>query len=69
MSKIISETCEAIYTVLKEPYLAHSNSEKEWLEMSKQFEEVWNILHAIGCTDGKHIRVECPKLIGTLYYN
>ena len=26
--------------------------------------------HVIGCLDGgKHIRVECPKLSGTLYYN
>ena len=27
------------------------------------------MLHTIGCIDGKHIRIECPKLIGTLYYN
>ena len=25
--------------------------------------------HVIECIDGKHIRVECPKLSGTLYYN
>ena len=69
MSKIISETCKAIYTVLKDPYLTHPGSKEEWLEISKKFEEVWNMPHVIGCIDSKHIRVECPKLSGTLYYN
>ena len=69
MSKIISETCKAIYTVLKDPYLTHPSSKEEWLEISKKFEEVWNMPHVIECIDSKHIRVECPKLSGTLYYN
>ena len=68
VSKIISETCEAIY-VLKKPYLAPPSTEKEWLEMPKQFEEDWDMSHVIGCIDGKHIKVEYPKLRGTLYYN
>ena len=69
MSKIISETCKAIYTVLKDPYSAPPGSKEEWLVISKKFEEVWNMPHAIGCIDGKHIRVECPKLSVTLYYS
>ena len=58
MSKIISVTCQAIYTVLKEPYLAPLITEKEWSEMPKQFEEVWKMPHAISCIDGKNIKVE-----------
>ena len=69
MSKIIFETCVAISTVLKEPYLAPPSTEKEWLEMSEQFEEVCNMPHPTGCIDGKHITVECPELSGTLYNN
>ena len=69
MSKIISEICKAIYTVLKDPYLTPPDSKEEWLEIFKNFEEVWNMPHVIECIDGKHIRVECPKLSGTLYYN
>ena len=31
---------------------------------------MWNMTHTIGgCIDGKRIRVECPNLSGTLYYN
>ena len=25
--------------------------------------------HVIGCLDNKHIRIECPKLSGTVYHN
>ena len=58
MSKIKSETCQAMYTVLKEPYLAPLITEKEWSEMPKQFEEVWKIPHAIRCIDSKNIKAE-----------
>ena len=69
VSKIVSETCDAIYAVLKEKYLSPPKCRNDWLNISKQFEETWNMPHAIGCIDGKHIRIECPKLSGTLYYN
>ena len=69
VSKIVSETSKTIYSVLKGPYMSPPESETEWLEISKQFQEVWNMPHVLGCIDGKHIRVECPKFSGTLYYN
>ena len=68
VSKIVSETCDAIYSVLKEKYLSYPKFEHDWLHISEQFEEMWNMPHTIGCVDGKHIRIECPKLSGTLYY-
>ena len=68
-SNIISETCEAIYECLKDTYLSPPKSSEDWLQISKQFEEMWNLPHVIGCIDGKHVRIECPKLSGTLYYN
>ena len=69
VSKIISETCDAIYTVLKDTYLSPSQSKEEWLEISSKFEELWDMPHIIGCLDGKHIRIECPKLSVTVYHN
>ena len=69
VSKIISETCDATYTVLKDTYLFPPQSKEEWLEISSKFEELWDMLHVIGCLDDKHIRIECPKLSGTLYHN
>ena len=67
VNKIIFETCEVIYTVLKEPYFTSPSGEEEWLYMYKQLEEVGKMPHAIGRIDGKHSRVECPKLSGTIY--
>ena len=69
VSKIISETCDAIYTVLKDTYLFPPQSKEEWLEISSKFEELWDMPHVIGCPDGKHIRIECPNLSGTVYHN
>ena len=39
------------------------------MNAAKEFEERWNFPHVVGCLDGKHIRMECPKESGTLYHN
>ena len=49
---------------MKAPSLAD-----DWLAISKEFEEVWNMPHVIGAIDGKHVRIQCPKKLGTLYHN
>ena len=49
---------------MKAPSLAD-----DWLAISKEFEEVWNMPHVIGAIDGKHVRIQCPKKSGTLYHN
>eukprot|EP00795_Rhopilema_esculentum_P005709 gene5709-10959_t len=69
VSRIISETCEAIYASLAGKYLSPPTTQSDWLTISRQFEELWNMPNVIGCIDGKHIRIECPKLSGTLYHN
>lgn len=35
----------------------------------KVFRERWNFPNVVGCLDGKHVRVRCPKKTGSLYYN
>ena len=37
-SKIIRETCEALWTVLHEEYLKPPNSDKEWKEIANEFQ-------------------------------
>ncbi len=68
-SNVISETCKAICNALKNNYLSAPTSSEDWLQIASTFEETWNMPHVVGAIDGKHIRIECPKLIGTLYYN
>ena len=64
-STFISETCHAIYAVLKDTYLSPPQSKEEWLEVCGKFEELWDMPHVTGCLDGKHIRTECLKLSET----
>ena len=61
VSKIVRETCEAIWKVLSPIYLLPPSTEQEWKQISNDFEEIWNLPHCIGAIDGKHIAIECPK--------
>ena len=69
VSTVITETCKAIYTALKDCYLKSPSTEYDWKAIAARFEEVWNFLHVLGVIDGKHIRIKYPKLTGTLYRN
>ena len=55
--------------MLKDTYVSPPQSKEEWLEISSKFEELWDMSHVIGCLDGKHIRIECPNLSGTVFHN
>lgn len=69
MSKIIRETCEAIWIALKMEYLKTPATTSNWLNTAKGFEEEWNFPNCIGALDGKHIMMDCPKNAGSAYYN
>ena len=69
ISQIINETTEAIYCSLKDEYLTMPCSQNEWQKIAEDFENLWNFPHCIGALDGKHIRIECPSLSGSLYHN
>ena len=69
VSNILKETCDAIYQVLSPTYLRPPASHEDWLAISKEFEEQWNLPHVIGALDGKHIRIQCPQETGTLFHN
>ena len=69
VSRIINETCRAIYEVLSERYFSIPKTESQWRKISKDFEDMWQFPHVIGAIDGKHIRIQAPKKSGTLYHN
>ena len=69
VSNILRGTCEAIYDSLKDTYLKVPSSTSEWLHISRRFEETWNFPDTVEAIDAKHIRIECPRHSGSLYYN
>ena len=69
VSRIISETCEAMYQVLSQKYFCVPTSELQWKKIADDFEEIWQFPHVIGAIDGKHIRIQAPNKSGTLYHN
>ena len=50
--QIVSDTCDAIYESLKDPYLKTPASPQDWTEISNNFEEKWNFPYVIGALDG-----------------
>ncbi|RVE48412.1 hypothetical protein evm_006973 [Chilo suppressalis] len=69
LSKIIPETCAAIYKVLQKDYLKFPNSSEKWRNIAQQFEDRWNFPHCLGAIDGKHIDIIPPADNGSYYYN
>ena len=69
ISKILRETCDAIFCCLSEKYLKSPQSEEDWNKISEDYEKIWNLPHVVGAIDGKHIRIQCPKNSGTLFHN
>ena len=40
---------------------------EDWKKIEERFRNRWNILHAIGALDGKHIAIKKPKKSGSEY--
>jgi len=68
ISRIVSETCDILWRILQ-PIEMTVPTTQDWLEISDGYFKTSQFPHCVGAVDGKHIRVECPKNSGTLYYN
>nr|CAI5838521.1 unnamed protein product [Callosobruchus analis] len=42
---------------------------EEWKNIALDFYNKWNFPNCIGCIDGKHIRIICPKKTGSTFFN
>ncbi|XP_044593267.1 protein ANTAGONIST OF LIKE HETEROCHROMATIN PROTEIN 1-like [Cotesia glomerata] len=68
-ANIIVETCQALWSCLKEKVLPYPLTESHWLKIADEFEKQWQFPHCIGAIDGKHIHIQCPDNAGSSYYN
>jgi len=57
ISFIISQVCDAIYSVLGPQHLKVPTTQSEWQVIATQFNELWNFPNCIGALDGKHVLI------------
>ena len=69
VSHILRETCSAIWKALGDIYVRPPSSPDDWREISKEFEDLWNLPHCVGAIDKKHDSMKCPNKSGSVYYN
>ena len=70
VSRIITETCDAIWISLKRMhYLDCPSNFNEWKIVAEEFESKWNFPHAIGALDCKHAVMQAPHNSGSRYFN
>lgn len=69
ISRIVIDTCQALYTVLKTDYMKVPSNEQEWLAIAKRYEQLWQFPRCVGALDGKHIVIQSPQHSGSYYHN
>nr|CAI5857947.1 unnamed protein product [Callosobruchus analis] len=66
--KIVAETTTVLWEELQQFHMPVPAKE-DFQTISDCFEKVWNFPHCTGAIDGKHVRINCPKNSGSMYYN
>ena len=66
---IVRVVCETIIAEFAEEVILLPASLQEWQQVADQFGARWQIYHALGALDDKHIGIICPKNAGSLFFN
>ena len=64
ISKFLPEVCRAIQDEFTREYLRCPTTPDEWKELEMELRIRWNIPHALGALDGKHVAIKKSKTSG-----
>jgi len=66
ITRVIPETCNAIWQVLAPDVLKLPSTTREWERIAEDFEKQWDFPNCVGAIDGKHVIAQvrgCPEFI------
>ena len=63
------KVCKAILEEFQQEYFIYPTDPEEWRRIEEQFRNRWNVPHAVGALDVKHIPMKKPKKSGSKYLN
>lgn len=69
VSKIVYQTCDAIWEALHSEYLKPPSGPADWVKVAQGFQDTWHFPNCIGSIDGKHVVMQKPKHAGSEYHN
>ena len=64
----MNEVCEKLWNALSD-YVKPPTSADDWKNFFTDFNELWNMPHCLGASDGKHVGIQKPASSGSLWYN
>ncbi|XP_064629236.1 uncharacterized protein LOC135488531 [Lineus longissimus] len=68
ISGILYETCEALWTVLKDDFVAVPTQD-DCIRIVAENWQNWNFPMCLGSIDGKHVAIKAPPRSGSDYFN
>ena len=66
---LIPEVCQASIEEYKDEVIKFPTIPDEWSRIAEEFKNIWNVPHACGALDGKHVAIRCPPNSGSWYHN
>ena len=69
ISKFILPVCRAIQQEFLQEFVTCPTTPEDWQQLETEFRLRWNVPHAIGALDGKHVTIRKPPKSGSLYHN